>query len=118
MKKVKYYCAILMVFAVLVGCESNSESTKNKDTISYSYEEVDGVITDIDIKHWFATCPRWQWEISVEYEGMMFDDCGYSNGMLNEPSFSNSKPGDSIKLEICTKYINGNISDRYISEIK
>lgn len=118
MKKIKYCLMLTTACLMFGGCGDKSEPVQNKDTISYSYEEVYGVVTDIDMKHWFSTCPRWQWEISVEYEGMMFDDYGYSNGMFNEPSFSNSKPGDSIKLEICTKYINGNISDRYISEIK
>lgn len=120
----KILCLILVVFTFLTGClNKNYTSQKNKDLIqkdvvTYSYEDVDGTITSIDMRYWFATCPRWRWEISVEYDGMTFDDDGWANGAINKPNFAGSDVGDSIRIEITNKYVNGEISERYISKIK
>lgn len=66
----KILCLIL-ICVFLVGC-SNDVSDENREPqeeITYTYEDVDATITYIDMRKWFAICPRWQWEISVEYDG-------------------------------------------------
>lgn len=44
-------------------------------------------------------------------------DC-FASGAMNRPSFSDSREGDSIRVEITSKYVNGELVDRYISEIR
>ena len=103
----KILCLILICI-FLVGC-SNDVSDKNREPqeeITYTYEDVDATITYIDMRKWFAICPRWEWEIEVE--------CGGMNG----PSFADSREGDSIRVEITNKYVNGELVDRYISKIR
>lgn len=117
MKKV----VCLILFCVfLVGC-SHALSDKNHDPqeeITYTYEDVDATITYIDMRKWFAVCPRWQWEISVEYDGLTYEEDSYAGGAMNRPSFSDSREGDSVRVEIENKYTNGKLVDRRIRRIK
>lgn len=62
----KIICLIVMCIC-LAGC-ADGNSTEPKDEVTYSYEDVDGVITYIDVRRYFAYVPRWQWEIKVEYD--------------------------------------------------
>lgn len=72
----------------------------------------------IDMRKWFATCPRWQWEISVEYDGLTYEDDGFASGAMNRPSFADSQEGDSVRVQLTNKYVNGELADRFISEIR
>lgn len=115
----KILCLILICI-FLVGC-SNDVSDKNREPreeITYTYEDVDATITYIDMRKWFAICPRWEWEIEVEYDGMTYEENAYASGGMNGPSFAYSQEGDSIRVEITNKYVNGELVDRYISEIE
>lgn len=115
----KILCLILICI-FLVGC-SKDVSDKNRepqDEITYTYEDVDATITYIDMRKWFAICPRWQWEISVEYDGLTYENDGYASGMMNGPSFADSQKGDSVTVEVTEKYVNGKLVDRYISGIE
>ncbi len=113
MKNVKAFLLATSLIAVMIfsGCEATD------DTVTYSYQDADAVIEDIDMRYWFATCPRWQWDITVSYDGLTYTDTGWANGIMNRPSFSDSKQGDTVSVEITTKYENGVQSDRYISRI-
>lgn len=115
----KILCLILICI-FLVGC-SNDVSDKNREPqeeITYTYEDVDATITYIDMRKWFAICPRWQWEISVEYDGLTYEEDGFASGAMNRPSFADSREGDSIRVEIENKYANGKLADRCIRRIK
>lgn len=115
----KILCLILICI-FLVGC-SNDVSDENRepqDEITYTYEDVDATITYIDMRKWFAICPRWEWEIEVEYDGMTYEENDYASGGMNGPCFADSREGDSIRVEITNKYVNGELVDRYISEIE
>ena len=115
----KILCLILICI-FLVGC-SKDVSDKNRDPqeeITYTYEDVDATITYIDMRKWFATCPRWQWEISVEYDGLTYDEDSFASGAMNRPSFADSQEGDSVRVRLTNKYMNGELVDRYISEIR
>lgn len=115
----KILCLILICI-FLVGC-SNDVSDKNcepQEEITYTYEDVDATITYIDMRKWFAICPRWQWEISVEYDGLTYEEDSFASGAMSRPSFADSQEGDSIRVEITNKYVNGELVDRYISEIR
>ena len=70
------------------------------------------------MRKWFAICPHWQWEISVEYDGLIYDEDGFASGAMNRPSFSDSREGDSVRVQLTNKYVNGEPVDRYISEIR
>ena len=106
-----------ILFALVINLSGCSNDLYEDNNITYSYEDVEGIITDVDVKYWFATCPRWEWKMSVQYDDMVFDDFGWANGIINRPSFVDSEVGDSISIEITTKYMNGEIIDRYISGI-
>lgn len=115
----KILCLILICI-FLTGC-SKDVSDKNcepQEEITYTYEDVDATITYIDMREWFAICPRWEWEIEVEYDGMTYEENAYASGEMNGPSFAYSQEGDSIRVEITNKYVNGELVDRYISEIE
>lgn len=115
----KILCLILICI-FLVGC-SKDVSDKNRepqDEITYTYEDVDATITYIDMRKWFATCHRWQWEISVEYDGLTYEEDNFASGAMNRPSFADSQEGDSLRVRLTNKYVNGELADRYISEIR
>lgn len=112
----KIICLILLCIC-LTGC-ADSNSTETRDEIRYSYENADAVITYIDMRKWFAYVPRWQWEIKVEYDGLTYENDGYASGAMNRPSFADSQAGDSLRVRLTNKYVNGELADRYISEIR
>ena len=117
MKKILF---LTLIFIFLAGC-SKDVSDKNRELqeeIRYTYEDMDATITYIDMRKWFAICPRWQWEISVEYDGLTYEEDSFANGAMNRPSFSDSQKGDSIRVQLANKYVNGELVDRYISEIR
>lgn len=115
----KILCLIL-ISIFLVGC-SNDASDENRETqeeITYTYEDVDATITYIDMRKWFAICPRWQWEISVEYDGLTYEEENFASGAMNRPSFADSQESDSVRVRLTNKYVNGELADRFISEIR
>lgn len=112
----KIICLILLCIC-LTGC-ADSNSTETRDEIRYSYENADAVITYIDMRKWFAICPRWQWEILVEYDGLTYEEDNFASGAMNRPSFADSQEGDSLRVRLTNKYVNGELADRYISEIR
>lgn len=116
MKKV--VCLILFCI-FLVGCSKDisDNNREPREEITYTYEDVDATITYIDMRKWFVICPRWQWEISVEYDGLTYDEDSFASGAMNRPSFSDSWEGDSVRVRLTNKYVNGELTDRYISEI-
>ena len=115
----KILCLIL-ICVFLVGCSNDvpDKSSEPQEEITYTYEDVDATITYIDMRKWFAICPRWQWEISVEYDGLTYDEDSFASGAMNRPSFADSQEGDSIRVQLTNKYVNGELTDRYISEIR
>lgn len=42
----------------------------------------------------------------------------YASGGMNRPSFADSQEGDSVRVRLTNKYVNGELADRYISEIR
>lgn len=114
MKKIIY---LILLCICLTGC-ADSNSAETRDEIRYSYENADAVITYIDMRKWFAYVPRWQWEISVEYDGLTYEEDNFASGAMNRPSFADSQEGDSLRVRLTNKYVNGELADRYISEIR
>lgn len=121
-KKLLAIVIIIIVVKYLSGCgvsmteEELAEYRANQP--NYSYENVDATITDIDMKYWFAINPRWEWQISVEYDGLTYTDNGWASGGMNKPSFADSKEGDLVKVVIMTKTVKGNVEERKISGIR
>ena len=93
----------------------NKERDKER---AKKWNHVDATITYIDMRKWFATCPRWQWEISIEYDGLTYEDDSFASGAMNRPSFADSQEGDSVRVRLTNKYVNGELTDRFISEIR
>lgn len=91
-----------------------------KVKLTYDYEDVEATITNIDVRHWFAGTHRYEWNIEVYYEpyDLEFTENSWANGAFGCPSFFNKSKGDSISVEICNKYIDGELIDRHISRIK
>lgn len=117
MKKV--VCLILFCI-FLVGCSKDisDNNREPREEITYTYEDVDATITYIDMRKWFVICPRWQWEISVEYDGLTYDEDSFASGAMNRPSFSDSREGDSVRVEVENKYANGKLVSRRIRRIE
>lgn len=115
----KILCSILICIS-LVSCtrDISDKNREPQEEITYTYEDVDATITYIDMRKWFAICPRWQWEISVEYDGLTYEDDSFASGAMNRPSFADSQEGDSVRVRLTNKYVNGELTDRYISEIR
>lgn len=42
----------------------------------------------------------------------------FASGAMNRPSFADSQEGDSVRVRLTNKYVNGELTDRYISEIR
>lgn len=118
--KVKKILCLILICIFLVGCSNDisDKSSEPQEEITYTYEDVDATITYIDMREWFAICPRWQWEISVEYDGLIYEEGSFANGAMNRPSFSDSQEGDPVRVEIENKYANGKLVDRCIRRIK
>lgn len=115
----KILCLILICI-LLAGCSNDvsDKSNEPQEEITYTYEDVDATITYIDIRKWFAYVPRWQWEIKAEYDGLTYEEDDYASGMMNGPSFADRQKGDSVTVEVTNKYVNGKLTDRYISGIE
>ena len=64
----------------MAGCSNDvsDKSSEPQEEITYTYEDVDATITYIDMRKWFAICPRWEWKIEVEYEGMTYEEDDYA----------------------------------------
>lgn len=41
-----------------------------------------------------------------------------TSGAMNRPSFADSQDGDSVRVRLTNKYVNGELADRFISEIR
>jgi hypothetical protein len=119
-EKLKKILCLILICIFLVGCSNDvsDKSSEPQDEITYAYEDVDATITYIDMRKWFATCHRWQWEISVEYDGLTYEEDNFASGAMNRPSFADSQEGDSLRVRLTNKYVNGELADRYISEIR
>lgn len=118
--EVKKILCLILICIFLVGCfrDISDNNREPQEEITYTYEDVDATITCIDMRKWFAICPRWQWEISVEYDGLTYEEDGYASGAMNRPSFSDSQEGDPVRVEIENKYTNGKLVDRCIRRIQ
>lgn len=124
MKSNKLYMIFLIASLLfLCSCGNMSEKEcrehKNKQP-TYSYEEVEAIIKEIDMRHWFATTHRYEWNIKLYYEpyDLSFEENGWSTGAFNAPSFINKSEGDTVTVEIKNKYISGELTERKITRIK
>ena len=115
---IKKISIILICIFFLIGCKQ-CDSNKPVPDVQYIHENVDATITKLDVRHWFATCPRWHWVISVKYDDMTYIDEQQANGAFNRPSFIDYglEEGDKISVEIKSKYVNGKLENKYISQI-
>lgn len=107
MKKIEM---IVLIALLLTGCTNigvNNTSSLKEAIYSYEYEDVEATITKIDVRSWFAQCPRWSWSISVEYNGIIYNGDGYAQGAFNRPQLIDKHIGDTITVELKTTYIDG-----------
>lgn len=123
MKKASLILALLLIVFNLFGCGALTEEeyqAMEEGRLTYDYEDVEATITNIDVRHWFAGTHRYEWNIKVYYEpyDLEFAESSWANGAFNCPSSFNKLKGDSISVEICSKYIDGELIDRHISRIK
>ena len=119
-ENLKKILCLILISIFLVGCsnDASDENREPQEEITYTYEDVDATITYIDMRKWFAICPRWQWEISVEYDGLTYEEENFASGAMNRPSFADSQESDSVRVRLTNKYVNGELADRFISEIR
>lgn len=117
-------CIVLLIFTLLISSCGNMtdeeyQERKNNQP-AYSYEQEEAVITEINMRHWFATTHRYEWNIKVycEVYDLSFEENGWSTGAFNAPSFINKSEGDTVTVEIKNKYISEELTERKITRIK
>ena len=112
---------ICLTISLLSGCTNADAqyktSSEQKPAYSYEYEDVEATITKIDVRSWFAQCPRWSWNISVEYDDMLYDDNGYAQGAFNRPKFTDKHVGDTTTARLKITYIDGVEEETCIDKI-
>lgn len=112
---------IFLTISLLSGCTNADAqyktSSEPRPVYSYQYEDVEATITKIDVRSWFAQCPRWSWSISVEYNGITYNDYGYAQGAFNRPQLIDKHIGDTITVELKTTYIDGLKEETCINKI-
>lgn len=108
---IKKISIILICIFFLIGCKQY-DSNKPVPDVQYIHENVDATITKLDVRYWFATCPRWHYD-------MAYTDEQQANGAFNRPHFIDYGlgKGDKISVEIKSKYVNGKLENKYISQI-
>lgn len=124
MKKIYMIIFISTIIFLFGGCgntkaEQEYLEWESKQQVEYEYEEVDALIRDIDVRYEpIHDCYRWSISIyCISY------DLYYSEGMsggnqFNPPSFIDKVKGDNCTVEICNKYINGDLVERHVTQIK
>ncbi len=122
MKRNKFYIIFLLITLLLCSCGNmtNGEFREQKNQPTYSYEQAEAIITEIDMRNWFATTHIYEWSIKVYYElyDLSFEENGWSIGAFNAPIFINKSEGDTVTVEIRNKYISGELTERKIMRIK
>lgn len=108
---------IMILSICLCGC--GNRALHRDEQSRKTYENVEAVITDINTKYWFAGTHRYEWSIDVYYEpyDLEFHESSWSTGAFNCPYFFFKQEGDSISVEICNDYINGELVKRHVLKI-
>ena len=85
----------------------------------YQYEDVNAVITKIDMRHWFATTHRYQWDIEVYYEpyNLSYEESEWANGAMNCPSFLDKDEGETVRVKVKSTYVKTELIGREIIRI-
>lgn len=118
MKKILLLFVIMIV--LLSGCgyeKSGYLFDPFTQEFTYTDKKVDATITNIEVVHWVSTCQRWNYENSVEYDGITSKYSGHADGIFEKPRFINKKIGDTTPVIIRTLYDNGTLWDKYIMTI-
>ena len=124
MKRKIYLIASLMILLVY-GCgESKSEKEylewESQQQVNYIYENVEALVRNIDIRY-DAIHDYYEWSISIycmpPYD-LDYAEISSGNNQFNPPNFVDKTTGDTIIVEVCNKYINNNLIERYITQIK
>ena len=61
---------------------------------------------------------RWTISIYCPLYDMDYMEGNCGGNQFNPPSFVNKVKYDDITVEICSKYINGNLTERYVTQLK
>ena len=88
--------------------DAESSLNNNSNQYSYTYEIVDAKITNIDCRHWFAICHRYNWDIEVyceKYKISYSEDGEDSGAFADIPFYFDKSEGDIVKLKIRKQYM-------------
>ena len=83
---IKKISIVLICIFFLIGCKQYDSNEPVPD-VQCTHENVEATITKLDVRYWFATCPRWHWAISVKYDDMTYTDEQQANGVFNRQAF-------------------------------
>lgn len=124
MKKIYTIIFISTIIFLLSGCghtkaEQEYLEWESKQQVEYKYEDVDALIRSIDVRY-VPIHDYYRWTISIYCMSYDLDYAEGSSGgnQFNPPSFIDKIEGDNCTVEICSKYINGNLVERYVTQIK
>ena len=88
--------------------DTESSLNNNSNQYNYTYEIVDAKITNIDCRHWFAICHRYNWDIEVyceKYKISYSEDGEDSGAFADIPFYFDKSEGDIVKLKIRKQYM-------------
>lgn len=124
MKKIIAFMLIVVCIFSLSGCKCFEWSDEEKQAYTeylktqpqYRYDRSNATITNINVHHWYAGIHRYEYEITVECDGMSYSYSGCVSGMW-VPSFIGKGVGDTVDVEFELTYINGKLVNKCISRI-
>ena len=88
--------------------DTESSLNNNSNQYNYTYEIVDAKITNIDCRHWFAICHRYNWDIEVyceKYKISYSEDGEDSGAFADIPFYFDKSEGDIVKLKVRKQYL-------------
>ena len=121
----KLFILIILLFITLnvYGCRQTIDKEyiewESQQQIEYVYEDVDAIIRDINVKY-IPMNDYYRWTISIycPLYDMDYVEVNSGGNQFNPPSFVDKIKYDDISVEICSKYINGNLTERYVTQLK
>ena len=123
MKKILISIILLFIILNICGCRQTADKQymewESWQQVEYVYEDVDAIIRSITTEY-IPMGDYYRWTISVycPLYDMDYAEGNFGGNQFNPPSFIDKSKYDNVTIEICSKYINGNLTERYITKIK
>lgn len=122
-KKIFIFIISLFVILNIYGCGQTVDEEyikwESQQQVEYVYEDVDAIIRDINVEY-LDIYDYYRWTISIycPLYDMNYAEGNSGGNQFNPPSFVDKVKYDNLTVEVCSIYINGNLTQRYITWLK